>query len=212
MRVFFLIVFFLRHRPLENEGDRSINSAASVSSLSTLAKSTGLRPSTQSLQWRRRHLFLLPKRCRSGQHPLPLFYFIASIVSIADLLETSPSVPPLLVIQVISLSLSHIFLPFLIIFNLVEYYSVVTLLDYGAGNVRSVRNAIRRLGFDVKDVIFLDIFCFCTWLLKIASKHQLNFFIFSPLNMFWLRIQVSQLFVELLRSVVIEFFFFSKRI
>lgn len=30
--------------------------------------------------------------------------------------------------------------------------SVVTLLDYGAGNVRSVRNAIRRLGFDVKDV------------------------------------------------------------
>ncbi|CAN6691408.1 unnamed protein product [Malus baccata var. baccata] len=30
--------------------------------------------------------------------------------------------------------------------------SVVTLLDYGAGNVRSVRNAIRHLGFDVKDV------------------------------------------------------------
>ncbi|KAK9938578.1 hypothetical protein M0R45_015307 [Rubus argutus] len=30
--------------------------------------------------------------------------------------------------------------------------SAVTLLDYGAGNVRSVRNAIRRLGFDVKDV------------------------------------------------------------
>ncbi|KAK1266466.1 hypothetical protein QJS04_geneDACA000003 [Acorus gramineus] len=30
--------------------------------------------------------------------------------------------------------------------------SVVTLLDYGAGNVRSVRNAIRYLGFDVKDV------------------------------------------------------------
>ncbi|CAD7702077.1 unnamed protein product [Ostreobium quekettii] len=28
----------------------------------------------------------------------------------------------------------------------------VTLLDYGAGNVRSVRNAIRRLGFEVKDV------------------------------------------------------------
>jgi len=28
----------------------------------------------------------------------------------------------------------------------------VTLLDYGAGNVRSVRNAIRYLGFDVKDV------------------------------------------------------------
>ncbi|KAJ8639200.1 hypothetical protein MRB53_015894 [Persea americana] len=29
---------------------------------------------------------------------------------------------------------------------------VVTLLDYGAGNVRSVRNAIRFLGFDIKDV------------------------------------------------------------
>uniref|UniRef100_A0A2P2LBN6 Imidazole glycerol phosphate synthase hisHFic n=1 Tax=Rhizophora mucronata TaxID=61149 RepID=A0A2P2LBN6_RHIMU len=30
--------------------------------------------------------------------------------------------------------------------------STVTLLDYGAGNVRSVRNAIRHLGFDIKDV------------------------------------------------------------
>ncbi|XP_068652400.1 imidazole glycerol phosphate synthase hisHF, chloroplastic isoform X2 [Aristolochia californica] len=30
--------------------------------------------------------------------------------------------------------------------------SVVTLLDYGAGNVRSVRNAIRLLGYDIKDV------------------------------------------------------------
>nr|GMC76445.1 imidazole glycerol phosphate synthase hisHF, chloroplastic [Ipomoea batatas] len=30
--------------------------------------------------------------------------------------------------------------------------SVVTLLDYGAGNVRSVRNAIRFLGFGIKDV------------------------------------------------------------
>ncbi|XP_073098611.1 imidazole glycerol phosphate synthase hisHF, chloroplastic-like isoform X3 [Elaeis guineensis] len=29
--------------------------------------------------------------------------------------------------------------------------STVTLLDYGAGNVRSVRNAIRYLGFDIKD-------------------------------------------------------------
>lgn len=28
----------------------------------------------------------------------------------------------------------------------------VTLLDYGAGNVRSVRNAIRKLGFSIKDV------------------------------------------------------------
>jgi len=29
---------------------------------------------------------------------------------------------------------------------------IITLLDYGAGNVRSVRNAIKKLGFDVKDV------------------------------------------------------------
>lgn len=29
---------------------------------------------------------------------------------------------------------------------------MITLLDYGAGNVRSVRNAIRSLGFDVRDV------------------------------------------------------------
>lgn len=36
----------------------------------------------------------------------------------------------------------------------VEYVAVVTLLDYGAGNVRSVRNAIRFLGYDIKDVTF----------------------------------------------------------
>jgi hypothetical protein len=28
----------------------------------------------------------------------------------------------------------------------------VTLLDYGAGNVRSVRNAIKKLGYTIKDV------------------------------------------------------------
>jgi len=28
----------------------------------------------------------------------------------------------------------------------------VTLLDYGAGNVRSVRNAVRRLGYTLKEV------------------------------------------------------------
>ena len=28
----------------------------------------------------------------------------------------------------------------------------VTLLDYGAGNVRSVRNAIRKLGYTIKEV------------------------------------------------------------
>ena len=30
---------------------------------------------------------------------------------------------------------------------------MITLLDYGAGNVRSVRNAIRKLGFEVRDVV-----------------------------------------------------------
>ena len=29
---------------------------------------------------------------------------------------------------------------------------MVTLLDYGAGNIRSVRNAIKKLGVTVKDV------------------------------------------------------------
>jgi glutamine amidotransferase/cyclase len=33
-----------------------------------------------------------------------------------------------------------------------HYKGSVTLLDYGAGNVRSVRNAIRRCGYDVVDV------------------------------------------------------------
>lgn len=30
---------------------------------------------------------------------------------------------------------------------------VVSLLDYGAGNVRSVRNAIRKLGYEIKDIV-----------------------------------------------------------
>ena len=29
---------------------------------------------------------------------------------------------------------------------------MITLLDYGAGNVRSVRNAIKKLGYTVRDV------------------------------------------------------------
>ena len=33
---------------------------------------------------------------------------------------------------------------------------MITLLDYGAGNVRSVRNAIKKLGFEVKDVTSPD--------------------------------------------------------
>lgn len=31
----------------------------------------------------------------------------------------------------------------------------VTLLDYGAGNVRSVRNAIKKLGYNLKEVTSL---------------------------------------------------------
>ena len=33
---------------------------------------------------------------------------------------------------------------------------MITLLDYGAGNVRSVRNAIRKLGFEIRDVTSPD--------------------------------------------------------
>lgn len=36
----------------------------------------------------------------------------------------------------------------------------VTLLDYGAGNVRSVRNAIKKLGYTVRDVRALYVFNF----------------------------------------------------
>jgi glutamine amidotransferase/cyclase len=35
---------------------------------------------------------------------------------------------------------------------LAEAQKEVTLLDYGAGNVRSVRNAIRKLGYTLKEV------------------------------------------------------------
>lgn len=34
----------------------------------------------------------------------------------------------------------------------------VTLLDYGAGNVRSVRNAIKALGYELKEVILSALF------------------------------------------------------
>ncbi len=33
---------------------------------------------------------------------------------------------------------------------------MITLLDYGAGNVRSVRNAIKKLGAEVQDVTCAD--------------------------------------------------------
>ncbi|CAN6987732.1 unnamed protein product [Brassica rapa subsp. trilocularis] len=34
----------------------------------------------------------------------------------------------------------------------VRALTLVTLLDHGAGNVRSIRNALRHLGFSIKDV------------------------------------------------------------
>ena len=40
--------------------------------------------------------------------------------------------------------------------NITHYYIMITLLDYGAGNVRSVRNAIRKLGFEVKDAASVE--------------------------------------------------------
>ena len=43
------------------------------------------------------------------------------------------------------------------------WFLVVTLLDYGAGNVRSVRNAIKFLGFEIKDVRFLLYLLMCVW-------------------------------------------------
>lgn len=35
-----------------------------------------------------------------------------------------------------------------------ESAGTVTLLDYGAGNVRSVRNAVRQLGYTLKEASF----------------------------------------------------------
>ena len=56
--------------------------------------------------------------------------------------------------------------------------SVVTLLDYGAGNVRSVRNAIRFLGFDIKDVSFFFFFSFLVSTKKLREdvngEHQIS--------------------------------------
>ena len=36
----------------------------------------------------------------------------------------------------------------------------MTLLDYGAGNVRSLRNAIHLLGYEINDVSHVYAFCF----------------------------------------------------
>ena len=52
---------------------------------------------------------------------------------------------------------------------------VVTLLDYGAGNVRSVRNAIRYLGFDIKDVRFSFLIFIVVWIMiELAGVYALN--------------------------------------
>ena len=76
-------------------------------------------------------------------------------------------------------SVSWSFAPEPLIF--LSYFSVVTLLDYGAGNVRSVRNAIRFLGFDIKDVSFLHhyimgLFFFFSFLLVSGFESEAIFF------------------------------------
>lgn len=38
----------------------------------------------------------------------------------------------------------------------IPFAAEVTLLDYGGGNVRSIRNAIRLLGFNIRDVRFSE--------------------------------------------------------
>jgi glutamine amidotransferase/cyclase len=53
-------------------------------------------------------------------------------------------------------------------------FAVVTLLDYGAGNVRSVRNAILHLGFQIKDVLF-----FITYFNSILLLLHVVFFFWS---------------------------------
>jgi hypothetical protein len=51
----------------------------------------------------------------------------------------------------------------------------VTLLDYGAGNVRSVRNAIKKLGYTIKDVSSCCVMCRSST--RCCSSQRLGFFI-----------------------------------
>jgi len=63
---------------------------------------------------------------------------------------------------------------------------MITLLDYGAGNVRSVRNAIRKLGYSVKDaaspedilqaekLIFPGVGCFGSAMQRLADLGYLE--------------------------------------
>lgn len=48
----------------------------------------------------------------------------------------------------------------------------ITLLDYGAGNVRSVRNAIKKLGYNIKDVSTSAVVTFSTRALNLRTKSQ----------------------------------------
>lgn len=137
---------------------------------------------------RRRHKWTTPDhylqyRPRHHFYSLALTNFIKyKTVWNSNLPELSQFAPPLLILvcsqcsyclycrlfTYSSISL-HIFFLFLInnsdqfsafsfILILLDVFTVVTLLDYGAGNVRSVRNAIRHLGFGIKDVSFLFFF------------------------------------------------------
>ena len=102
---------------------------------------------------------------------LHLSYFVAVVSAKVVIVTLSPnsnllenSRSKLLETLVLSLSLSLSHTHTHIIFKLSDHFlinnflKVVMLLDYGAGNVRSVRNAIRHLGFDIKDVSYFHIF------------------------------------------------------
>lgn len=61
---------------------------------------------------------------------------------------------------------------------------VVTLLDYGAGNVRSVRNAIKQLGYTLKEV--RKRFCTCSSSLFLEVWHL------TVLKHIWICMQVEK--------------------
>jgi hypothetical protein len=52
----------------------------------------------------------------------------------------------------------------------------VTLLDYGAGNVRSVRNAIKQCGFTIKDVSAALLACLPRGACQLASRLMQRWF------------------------------------
>ncbi|KAK1581838.1 hypothetical protein Q3G72_009536 [Acer saccharum] len=87
--------------------------------------------------------------------PFIVVNFIASFSSQLQLLQKTQSSQIEIAQSSLSLSLS------LRASSASSEPSVATLLDYGAGNVRSVRNAIRHLGFDIKDATH-SILIICT--------------------------------------------------